>query len=369
MAGRYQYGTLMIRKRQKGPDVWQFRWTEQGRRKSVLVGTTEKLPTRADAERAVEHLRVRINAAVPQAQFHRVTVGTVIDRFVAEELGRDRRYLTQAVYRSYFERYIRPRWAATLLSEVKVIAVRDWLATLKLAPVTKGHIRALLHLLFQWAGQCELTDRNPVEFIRLKNTRRLRDPRVLTPAEFRALVAELKEPYRTMALLAGYTGLRASEIVGLQWGDVDWDHLVVFVRRSVVAGLVEATKNAASQKPVPLDPVLATALLKWRGVARYVASSDFVFAGDSGKPNWQGWIQKDHLRPAALRAGITGPVGWHTFRHSYRAWLKRGAEPVEVQKDLMRHARLETTMEYGVESEVSPLQRAANSRVVRLLRG
>ena len=44
MQARYQYGNLTIRKRKKGPDVWQFRWTENGKPKSVLIGTLEKLP-------------------------------------------------------------------------------------------------------------------------------------------------------------------------------------------------------------------------------------------------------------------------------------------------------------------------------------
>jgi hypothetical protein len=65
MQARYQYGNLTIRKRKKGPDVWQFRWTENWKPKSVLIGTLEKLPTLADAERASEHLRIKINAQNP----------------------------------------------------------------------------------------------------------------------------------------------------------------------------------------------------------------------------------------------------------------------------------------------------------------
>jgi hypothetical protein len=79
MQARYQYGNLTVRKRRRGADVWQFRWTENGRPKSVLIGTLETLPTQADAERAVEHLRMRINAASPQQGFHVATMGGLID--------------------------------------------------------------------------------------------------------------------------------------------------------------------------------------------------------------------------------------------------------------------------------------------------
>ncbi len=157
--------------------------------------------------------------------------------------------------------------------------------------------------------------------------------------------------------------------MGLKWGDVDWNNLTVLVSGSVVAGRVDETKTEASAKPLPLDPDLATTLLDWRRQAFYTADADFMFAGDSGKPRWQGMILKDYIQPAAVRAGI-GKVGWHTFRHSYRAWLKRFDAPTEIQKELMRHSNLRTTLEiYGIEPNVTSAHREANSGVVRALLG
>ncbi|PYV26571.1 MAG: hypothetical protein DMG24_06795 [Acidobacteria bacterium] len=66
MQARYQYRDLRRRKRKKGPDVWQFRYFENGKRKSVLIGTVERYPNKADAEKAVEHRRMEINAQNPQ---------------------------------------------------------------------------------------------------------------------------------------------------------------------------------------------------------------------------------------------------------------------------------------------------------------
>jgi integrase len=114
---------------------------------------------------------------------------------------------------------------------------------------------------------------------------------------------------------------------------------------------------------------LATMLLDWRRQAFYTGDSDFVFAGDWGRPRWQGMILKDHIQPAADKARI-GKVGWHTFRHSYRAWLKRFGAAAEIQKELMRHSNLKTTLEiYGIEPDVGPAHREANSLVVRTLLG
>jgi integrase len=368
MTARYQYGNLTTRKRKMGPDVWQFRWMENGKPKSVLIGTVKKYPTQADAERAVEHLRIKVNSENPQQQFHTVTVGGLIDHFVQEELPKGRRFQTQCEYRTYFNRHIRPKWGDMVLEKVDPMPVSDWLTSLHLAPRTKCHILNAFHLLFQWARRWKMVDRNPIELVKQSN-RRKKAPRVLTFQEFKALLRELCDPYRTMVSVSGCLGLRASEVMGLEWGDIDWENLAVFVRRSVVAGRVADTKTEASHKPVPLDPELATALLGWRGQASCASDSDFVFAGDSGKPRWQGMILKDYIHPAAAKAGI-GKVGWHTFRHSYRAWLKRFAAPVEIQKELMRHSNLKTTLEvYGIEPDVAPAHREANSSVVKMLLG
>jgi hypothetical protein len=67
MQTRYQYGSLQRRRRAKGPDVWQWRWYENGSRKSVLIGTVEKLVTQKDALLALEDHRMRVNAEMPLA--------------------------------------------------------------------------------------------------------------------------------------------------------------------------------------------------------------------------------------------------------------------------------------------------------------
>ncbi len=231
MQARYQYGDLVRRKRKKGPDVWQFCYFEDGKRKSVLIGTIERFPSKSAALRAIEHLRMQINTQSRQAGFHRVTVGGLIDRFVKDELPKGRRFQTQAEYRTYFEGYIRPQWGDLYLDQVDTMAVMDWLESLRgkktekpLAPKTKAHIRNAFYLLFQWAWRWKLVDHNPIQLVR-QSSKRLRIPRVLTPEQFQALLGELKEPYRSMAILAGCTGLRACEVVALRWTNVKWHGL------------------------------------------------------------------------------------------------------------------------------------------------
>ena len=71
--------------------------------------------------------------------------------------------------------------------------------------------------------------------------------------------------------------------------------------------------------------------------------------------------------PSGLKLGL-GRIGFHTFRHTYRAWLDETGAPVGVQQKLMRHAHVSTTMDqYGNASALA--KRKANRPIVqRLLR-
>jgi integrase len=65
-------------------------------------------------------------------------------------------------------------------------------------------------------------------------------------------------------------------------------------------------------------------------------------------PYHQEEIQKRFLKPAGERAGLGFSLGWHTFRHTYRAWRDDTGAPMTVQQQLRRHASIQTTMNvYG----------------------
>jgi len=364
MTARYQYGDLIKRERQKGPDVWQFRYSENGRRKSVLIGTVEKLPTRADAERAVEYFRMRINADNAQQQFHSVTVAGLIDRFTAEHMPNLRKG-TRQVYASFFKNHIRPKWGRFFLEDVKPMAVKTWLVSYPFSRQIKAHTKGLMHILFQTAMLWEMTDSNPIDLVR-QSCKRLKTPRRLTPAEIRALSEQLAEPYKTMTLTVACLGLRACELVGLQWADLDFLNLTVKVARSVVQGEINGTKTETSESILPLHPALAELLIAHRQRSTYLQPTDFVFAGDSGKPRWSSQIVKDYIKPAVTRAKVQGPVGWHTLRHSYSTLLRALGTDVKVQQELMRHANIQTTLNIYTEA-ISDQKREAATRVAAQL--
>jgi len=364
MRARYQHGNLSIRKRKRGPDVWQFRWVEQGRLKAMLIGTVEKLPTKADAERGAEHLRMKINAQNQQQQFRKATVGGLIDRFLDQYAPKHCRLNTRNNYRGIFKNHIRPRWESETLDAVRTMAVESWLDDYQASRQVKAHVRSLMHTLFNAALRWEMVDRNPIDLVR-QSAKRLKVPRILTPEEFNALLAELSEPYKTMVITIACLGLRVSELVALRWADVDFQKLTVTIHRGFVRGEVNLTKTEASEGALPLDPDLAELLLKHKTRQNRSGLDDYVFGNAEGQPRWPESMLAKRVKPAAIRAKI-GNVGWHTFRHTYSTLLHALGTTPAVQKELLRHANIRTTLNVYTQA-VSAEKRSAASRVARLL--
>jgi len=363
---RYQYGSLTKKNKRRSEDVWQFRFyetTSEGHRyrRSTTVGTVAQYPTKTDALRIVEPLRLRLNL---HHRFGRpISIGALIDHYIERELP-GRRYSTQQSHSSTLKRWILPRWGERSLEEIRPVAVEEWLRSLTLAPKTKVNLRSLFHLIYEHARSWELTDRNPIDLVRQRGGRRC-IPRVLTSGEIRLLLAQLIEPCRTMVLVAACLGLRASEIMGLQWQDFNWEDLTVFIRRGVVNGRSGDTKTEASQKSLPIDPRLARCLQELWKRTFHQGPQDWVFANKAGRPRGQQNILHRHVRPAALRAGI-GKIGWHTFRHSYSTILRGAGTDIKVQQELLRHSTIHSTLNTYTQA-ISEQKRSANSVVVGIL--
>jgi integrase len=223
-----------------------------------------------------------------------------------------------------------------------------------------------MHTIFQCAERWELMDKNPIKLVRVKGgTKRLETPRVITPDQFHCLVILIREPYRTMVLVAGCLGLRVSEIVALRWRDFDFSGRTLLIQRSIVHGRVGEVKTEYSRDSVPLDPAVVEALMEHKERS-FSTPEGWLFANPvTGRPYHQEQIQKRHIRKAGIAAGF-GNIGWHTFRHSYRSWLDDTGAPLTVQKELMRHASIQTTMNiYG--KAMTDTKRQAHSKVVEMV--
>jgi integrase len=363
---RYQGGSIALKKRSKGADVWEFRWRDAtGTQLSKLLGTVERYPTKRDAQCAADAFRLEVNAELPTAV--PITVATLVDRYLQDKIEMDRlAFSTKKSYETHLGHWVKPKWGEHRLEQVRTMAVEQWLRDLLLAPRTKVHLRNTLHVLFECAARWELIKDNPITRVRQGGSR-LTEPDVLTPDEFHSLLKELKdERVRTMVVLAGCLGLSRSEFIGLKWSDFNWAAGTLTVQRGVVHNHVGKTKTQARRKPVPLAPELVSILEEWRAKTPYSADSDWLFASEfknGVEPYWPDSLLKHFVKPAAVRAEITKRVGWHTFRHSYSTQLRANGTDIKVQQELLRHSNVQTTLQVYTQA-ISTQKREAHERVV-----
>jgi integrase len=98
-------------------------------------------------------------------------------------------------------------------------------------------------------------------------------------------------------------------------------------------------------------------MLNHRQASPCKGPTDFVFAGESGRPRWQGILFTDHIQPVADRVGI-GKIGWHTFRHTFSTLIHSIGTDMAVQKGVLRHADIKTTMNIYTQA-IAPAKRKA----------
>ncbi len=173
----------------------------------------------------------------------------------------------------------------------------------------------------------------------------------LTNLEIQTLLAtaEQREPSLAPVLLCAVrTGLRMGELIGLQWGDVDFHGQFIEVRRGVVLRQVTTTKTHKIRR-VDMSPQLQATLQRLKELRQIEAMnqgrqiSPWVFLSPEG----QRWDDRN-LRRAyyrCLERAEMREVRFHDLRHTYASLMgAQGAPPKYVQEQL-GHSSIQVTMD------------------------
>lgn len=309
----YQRGSIVRIHRKTRPDYWALRYYEynllgERTQRAAQIGTLEAFPTRAAAERQADVMRSKFAAYASCVYF-----SDLVARYKQEDMPQ--RCSTQSSYRSNLRR-LEERWGAVRLDWLcsHPLEVEHWLKDLKaqngaeLSLKSKRNLKASLHRLFECAmgwGFIEM-QRNPIHFVQLRGLPRRKKLRyVVTPEDYGRIVqdADLALHVRVMVHIAATTGLRISEILGLQWGNICVGERRIEVVRSVVGRHEDATKTEWSESTVMIPDYLAEILEAWREGSHHVG--EWVFGNEITKrPFHRDSLQKDHLKPAGLRACV-----------------------------------------------------------------
>ena len=369
---KYKQGTLERVKTAKGL-TWYLRYTDntgaETVRPRVRIGLVSEIGSKTAAWRAAEPILRRLNGPAVA----RKTFGELIDLYIEKKMPK--RHSTRRGYMSMINAHIRPKWGNTPLEDVRSAGVEEWLLGLPCGNYRKGHIHNVMKQLFKTALHYEWLPlaANPMSTFSIEgSTKRAKEPGTITHAQFHDVLENLPgEPYRTMVIIAQCLGVRVSEIMGLQWHDVDFLARKLRIERAVVEAHTGEVKTYQSKKKLAMHPRVVNAITVWRSQTEFTEPEQFVFASpwQAGElPYNSSKIQSSILRVVGEKIGLDFSLGWHTFRHTYRTLLRKSGAAMDVQRDLMRHADIHTTMQDYGGTDLEEL-RAVNDAVVDSLFG
>ena len=239
-------------------------------------------------------------------------------------------------YRSAATFHLIPRFGHLTLDAVTPSLVRAWIASLTdISNKRVNNILVPLRGIFADAFHDGVIDRNPMD--RIKNlSLDTREPDPFSPEEVAAILEKAEGPLRHLVQFAFWTGLRTSELIALEWGDVDWGRGSIFVRRAIVRKVTKDTKTKAGHREVKL---LAPAIEALNAQKEHsLLAGGRIFTNPITRTPWNDDTAiLRHWQSLLRKAGIRYRNPYQT-RHTYASLLlSAGENPMWVASQ-MGHA-------------------------------
>ncbi len=344
-------------------EAWICDYTDQAGKQRIK---TFALKREAEAFEAT----VRVDVAKGIHSHSRLTVAAVGQLWVkgAEERGLER--ATVESYRQHLEYHIVPFLGAVRAADLTVPMVRAFEDRLR----AEGRSEAMIKRVLIGLGGI-LRDAQERGLV-AQNVVRARGKRqqngngrhrgalqmgldIPTPDEIRAILKALEGRYRPLLITTIFTGLRASELRGLRWSDVDLKGALLQVRqRADRYAVLGSPKTANSRREIPLPPIVVNTLREHR-LSCPKGELDLVFPNHDGGIEARTNIIDAGLHPVQVAAGVVNEAGkpkyaLHALRHFYASWcINRRTDgglelPLKVVQHRLGHASIQITADrYG----------------------
>lgn len=317
-------------------------------------------PEREARKMAVEFLRRTNQGLAPIGSATRFDdyVETVYNSTLLPLMARS----TRERYQGVIKNYLNPAFGSKCLRDLTPLTLQQYFSSMtgsKLSYESRDKIRDVMSSILTSSVTYGLLVKNPMERVRLSPGKRGKRVKLfIDPSKFAALLALIPEPYATMVFVAVYTGLRASEVIGLKWRCVHEDAITIEER--YCRGEWGIPKSQASNATIPVNrgvierihwiKTVTVEVKAGTAVRRYSAvkatgPDDIVFASVAkGVPMRDNNILIRFIKPAARKLGM-GWVNWQVLRRSHATWLKMVGADVKDAQAQMRHSRAATTLE------------------------
>lgn len=228
-----------------------------------------------------------------------------------------------------------------------------------LTPATVTRIKALVSIIFSHALEDQLIPQNPASRLGKyipKGRDRKEAVKPLTREEAQTFLAALREHYPRhypFFLCALRTGMRLGELLGLEWGDIDWQGGFIEVKRGRVKGRITTPKNGKTRR-VDMSAQLAETLKALLPEHKRQALEkgwgkipESVFTNGAGALLDEANLRRRVFWPALAKCGLRR-IRIHDLRHTFASLLIQNGESLAYVRDQLGHHSIQITVDtYG----------------------
>jgi integrase len=365
---------MSVRKRKwvtskgEAKEAWIADYTDQDGTRHI-----ETFMKKKDAGAYHATVKVDVRKGVHTAPSKSITIAEAGAKWITSGENNGLERATLESYQQHLTRHIVPYLGPVKLSRLTLPMVREFKDKLHANGCSAAMIKRVivdLGSILSDAQERGLVAQNVVRSLSPRKKRREHERRqkgklkfgvdIPTSDEIRVIIVHLKGRWRPLILTVIFTGLRASELRGLRWIDVDLKKCELHVRqRADRYNAIGKPKTEAGERTVPVPPMLVNTLREWKLVC---PKSDLglVFPTGAGQIEYHSNIVTRGLAPAQIAAGIVTKdgeakyTGLHALRHFYASWcINRkqdgGLElPAKNVQERLGHSSITMTMDtYG----------------------
>lgn len=355
--------------------AWVVDYRDQHGKRHVKTFKLKKDAIAFDAQTHVE-----VSGRIHVADADTITVAAAGKHWLAscDAAGLERSTVSQ--YRQHLDLHIVPFIGTKRLNEISVPTVRAFMDALRdngRSAAMQRAVRVSLGSLLSDAQERGLVVRNAVKDIgrskgKAASAARHEQPVQVgvdlpTREEVRAILGAATGKPRIFIMTAILTGMRASELRGLRWADLDFQKNEVTIRQRADAYQeIGSPKSVKGRRTIPLPGDLVISLQEWKKECPK-GDLDLVFPTGTGAIEYHANIVKRWFHPPQIAAGVTvktdkvdkrgNPVigakytGLHALRHFYASWCINRPEdgglglPPKVVQERMGHSSIQVTLD------------------------
>jgi integrase len=268
-----------------------------------------------------------------------------VEKYLNDWLAGKRPQIKSSTHNDYLKtiRIINEQFGAMQLCDLKRKPIAEWARSLGCSNKRISNLISPLRAALTDAAHHELIDTNPIAGWTYKKIMppKSSDVEPFTRAEQELILANLTGQGKNLIQFAFWTGLRTSELIELEWGDIDWNRGIARIERAKTqyADEAETTKTKSGERDVKLLPPALDAL-KAQKAFTFLQDGKVFLNPRTGEP-WTGdqAIRKTLWIPALKKAGIRYRRPYQT-RHTFASMMLSAGEPLAWVSKQLGHSNV-----------------------------